>query len=95
MAILTIAIVITGVFVGRGGPADSGLTPLKHKRALKNWLSKLAHPLRKLFGKATEALHVFVGSVAGAILSFLGMSVEFIAEHTLALIVLAAEVIGV
>ena len=46
-------------------------------------------------GKAIEALSAIVGSVVGAILSFLGKAVGFVAEHTWALMVSVAGLIGV
>ena len=39
-------------------------------------------------------MHAIVGSVVGAILIFLGKSVLFVAEHTLALIALVAGLVG-
>ena len=50
--------------------------------------------LKRLAGKAIEALPAVVGSVAGAILSFLEKTVGFIAEHTWALIVFVAGLVG-
>ena len=38
---------------------------------MKKWLERLADALKRLAGKAVEALSTIVGSVAGAILSFL------------------------
>ena len=46
-------------------------------------------------GKAIEALPAIVGSVVGAILRFLGKAVGFVTEHTWALIVFVAGLIGV
>ena len=43
---------------------------------------------------AVEALLAIVGSVVGAILSFLEKVVGFVAEHTWALIVFAIGLIG-
>ena len=45
-------------------------------------------------GKVAEALPAIVGSVVGAILSFLRKAVRFAAEHTWALIVFVAGLIG-
>ena len=45
---------------------------------------------QKFAEKAVEALPAIVGRFAGAILSFLGKVVGFIAEHTWALIVICA-----
>ena len=50
--------------------------------------------LKDLQEKAAEALLAIVGSVVGAILSFLGKAVGFVAEHTWALIVFGAGLIG-
>ena len=49
---------------------------------------------QKTCGKVVEALPAIVGSVAGAILSFLGKAVGFDAEHTWSLIVFVAELVG-
>ena len=63
MTISTIALAITGVF-GGGGSA----CPLKNERTLKKWLNRLTDALKRLVGKAAEALPAIVGSVVGAIL---------------------------
>ena len=91
MIISTIALAITGVFGGgrRGG------SPPKDEGALKKWLDRLANALKRLAGKAVEALPAIVESVVGAILSLLGKTVGFMAEHIWALIVFAAGIIGV
>ena len=47
-----------------------------------------------LAGKAVEALPAIVGRFVGAILSFLGKAVGFVAEHTWTLIVFAAGLVG-
>ena len=44
---------------------------------------------KRLAGKAVEALPAIVGSIVGAILSFLGKAVGFVGEHTWGLIVFA------
>ena len=44
--------------------------------------------------KAVEALPAIVGSVVGAILSFLGKAVRFVAEHTWGLTVFVLGLIG-
>ena len=62
---------------------------------MKKWLDRLADALKRLPGKAAEVLPAIVGSIVGAILSFLGRAVGFVAEHTWALIVFAAGLIGV
>ena len=61
---------------------------------MKNWLDSLANALRRLARKAVEALPAIVGSVVGAILSFPGKAVGFVAEHTWALIAFIAGLIG-
>ena len=74
---------------GRGGslPKDEGI--------FKKWLDRLADALKRLAGKAIEALPAILGTVVGVILSFLRKAVGFVAEHTWTLIVLAAGLIGV
>ena len=79
MTIWTNVLAITGVF---GGVEGCSAAPPKCKEAFKNWLRRLADTPKRLAGKASEALLVIVGSVVGAILSFLGKTVEFVSEHT-------------
>ena len=74
---------------GGGGP------PAKDKGALKKWLDRLADAFKRLAVKAVEALRAIVGSIVGAILGFLVKAVGFIVEHTWALIVFIAGLIGV
>ena len=62
----TIVLAITGVFGSRAG---AGGTPPNDKGILKNWLDRLANALKRLAGKAAEALPANVESVVGAILS--------------------------
>ena len=69
MAISTIVLAIAGVSWGGGG--SEGGSPPKDKEALKKWLDRLAHALKRLAGKAVETLPAIVGSVVCAILSFL------------------------
>ena len=88
MTISTIVLAITGAFGGGGGtggslPKDEG------------WLGRLADALKRLAGKAVEALPAIVESVVDATLSFLGKAVGFVAEHTWALIVFVVGLIGV
>ena len=71
MSISTTLLAITGVFGGGGG----GPTP-KDEGILKKWLDRLADALKRVAGKAVEALPAIVGSVFGAILSFLGKAVR-------------------
>ena len=91
VTISTIVLAITGLF--RGG-METGGSPPKDKGVLKKWLDRLANTIKRLAGKAVEALPAIVGSVAGAILSFLGKAVGFDAEHTWSLIVFVAELVG-
>ena len=49
-------------------------------------MDRLADALKRLAGKAVQALPAIIGSAAGEILSFLGKAVGFIAEHTWALV---------
>ena len=92
MTISTIALAITGVF---GGGAGTGGSQPKDEAVLKKWLGRLSDALRRLAAKAIEVLPAIVRSVVGAILSFLGKAVEFVAEHTWTLIVFVVELIGV
>ena len=61
----------------------------------KKWLDRLADALKRLAGKAAEALPTIVRSIVGAILSFLGKVIGFVAEHTCTLILSIAGLIGV
>ena len=92
MTISTIVLAITGVF---GGSRGTGGSTTRGRGTLKKWLDRLADALKRLAGKAVEALRAIVGSVDGAILSFLGKTVGLVAEHTWALIVFVAGLIGV
>ena len=92
MTISTIALAITGVCGGGGG---GGGSPPKDEGDLNKWLNRLADPLKRLEGKVAKALSAIVESVFGAILSFLGKTVGFVAEHTWASIVSVAGLIGV
>ena len=67
---------------------------MKDEGVLKKCLDRLADALKRLAGKATEVLPAIVGSVVGAILSFLGKAVGFVAGHTLALTVFVARLVG-
>ena len=92
MTISTIVLAITSVFggdvEGTGGPSP------KEEGALKKWLDRLANALKRLAGRAVEALPAIVVSVAGAVLRFFGNTFGFEAEHTLALIVFVAGLVG-
>ena len=91
MTISTITLAITGVSGGSGGEGGSSS---KDKGTLKKRLDRLADALKRLARKAVEALSAIVGSVVGAILSFLGKNVGFVAENTWALIVFVVGLIG-
>ena len=84
MTISTIVLAITGVCGGGGGVGGS---PSKDEGVFEK-IDRLADTLKRLTGKAVEALPAIVGSVVGAILSFLGKTVGFFAEHTWALFLL-------
>ena len=58
-------------------------------------MDRLAHALKRLAGKAAEVLPAIVGNLVGAILSFFGKAVGFVAEHTWTLIVFVAGLIVV
>ena len=92
MTISTIVLAITDVFGGGGGGAG-GSSP-KDEGILKKWLDRLADVLKRLAREAVQGLPAFVGSVVGANLSFLGKVVEFVTEHTSALIVFVAGLVG-
>ena len=87
MTIATIVLAITGVFRGGG----TGGSPPKDK----GWLDRLADALKGLAGKSVEALTAIIESVLGAALSFLKNAVGFVVEHTWALFVFLAGLIGV
>ena len=55
--------------VGGGGGGGTEGYPAKDKGTLKKWLDRLADALKRLAGKAAEALPSIMGSVVGAILS--------------------------
>ena len=94
-ALLTgIATIVFSVMSDFGGDRGTGVSLPKDKRALKKWLERLADVLKRLAGKAVEALPAIVRSVVGAILSFLGKAVAFVAEHKWALIVFVAGLAG-
>ena len=61
---------------------------------MKKWLDRLADALKRLAGKAAEALPAIVESATGSALSFLGKAVKFVAEQTWAIIVFAAGFLG-
>ena len=92
MTISTIVLAIEGVFGGSSGGA--GVPTSQDKGTLKKWVDRLADALKRLSRKTAEALPAIVGSIVGAILSFLGKAVGFVAEHTCALIVFVAGLVG-
>ena len=61
---------------------------------MKKWLDRLADALKRLAGKGVEALPAIVRSVVAAILSFLGKTIGFVAEHAMAQIDFAAGLAG-
>ena len=91
MTISTIVLAITGVF---GGGEGTGGSPPKDKGILKKLLDWLANTLKRLAGKAVEALPAIARSVVGAISSFLGKAVGFVAKHTRTLIFFVAGLVG-
>ena len=89
MTISNIFLAITGVFGGGGG--ETGGSPPNKEGVLKKWSERLANKLKRLAGKAVEALPAIVGSVVGAILSFLVKTVGLVAKHTWVLIVILIQ----
>ena len=71
MTISTIIFAITGAFGGGGGVGGS---PPKDE----GWLGRLADALKRLTGKAVEALPTIMGRVVGAILSFLAKPLDLL-----------------
>ena len=61
----------------------------------EQWLDRLVNALKRLAGKAVEAVKAIVVSVVGAILSFLKKAIGFVAEHTWSLIVFVSGLVGV
>ena len=92
MTISMIVLAIVGVF-GGGGKGTGGSTP-EDEGVFKKCLDRLANALKRLAGKALEALPANVRSVVGAILSFLAKAVGFAVEHTWVLIVFVAGLVG-
>ena len=72
MTISTIVLAITGTFGGGGG------SPTKDEGVLNKWLNRLADALKKIAGKAVEALPAIVGSIVGVILSFLCKALDLL-----------------
>ena len=93
-ALLTgIATIVFSVMSDFGGDRGTGVSLPKDKRALKRWLERLADALKRLAGKAVEALPAIVESLVSTILSVLGKAVGFVAGHTWDLIVFAAGLV--
>ena len=92
MTISTIALVISGAF----GEIDRGTrgSPPNEEGVLKKWLDSLPNVLKRLAGKAAEALPAIAESVVGAILSFLGKAVGFAAEHAWDLFIFVEGLVG-
>ena len=88
--ITTIVLSVIGDFGGGG----IGGSLSKDVGALKEWLDRVADALERPAEKVVEELPAAVGSVFGAILSFLGNAVGFVAEHTWALIVFVAGLVS-
>ena len=92
MTISMIVLAVIGIF--GGGGRGTGGSPSKDEGVLRKWLERLADALKRLAGKTVEVLPAIVGSIVGAILSFLGKAVGFVDEHTWALTVLVARLVG-
>ena len=88
MTISIIVLAITGAF---GGGRGAGGSPPKDE----GWLDRLADGLKRLAGKAVQALPAIVGSVVGAILSSLDKTIGLVAERTWVLTVFVVGLIGV
>ena len=91
MTISTIVLAITAAF-GEGGGTE-GSTP-KDEGVFKKWLVRLGNTLKRRAGKAVEASPAIMGSIARAILSFLGKAVGFVAEHTWDLTIFVTGLVG-
>ena len=90
---MTIATIVLAITRGEGSGGAGG-PPSKDEGTLKKWLDRLPETLKRLAKKAGEALPAIIGSIVGAILSFLGKAVGFVAENTWALIVFVGGLIG-
>ena len=58
---------------------EEGISHQKNEGVFHKWLNRLRDALKTL---AVEALPTIVGKIVGAILSFLGEVIGFVAEHT-------------
>ena len=92
MIISTIVLAITDIF--GGGSGGAGVPPSKDEGVFKKWLDRLADALKRLAGKSVLVLTAIVGSALGAILSFLGKAIGFVAEDTWVLIVFVVGLIA-
>ena len=92
MTISTIALVISGAFGGIDGGTRG--SPPNEEGVFKKWLDSLPNVLKRLAGKAAEALPAIAESVVGAILSFLGKAVGFAAEHIWDLFIFVEGLVG-
>ena len=80
MILSTIVLAVTGGGSGGGSPPkDEG----EFRKWVKKQLNRLTNALKRLAGKAVAAFPGIIGSVVGAILSFLGKTVGFFAQHGL------------
>ena len=68
MTISTISLATVGAFGAENEEEEEEVLP-KDEETLNNWLNRLANALKRLAGKAVEALSAIVRSVVGAILS--------------------------
>ena len=75
-----------------GGGERTEVSPPKDGGSAEK-IDRLADALKRLAGKVTEVLPTVVGSIVGAILSFLRKAIGFVAEHTWALIVFVAGLV--
>ena len=71
----TIVFAIRGTF----GAGTTTTSPPNDEEVLKKWLNRLVRALKKLAGKSFESLPAIVRSIAGAVLTFLGRAVGFVA----------------
>ena len=69
MTISTISLATVGAFGAENEEEEEEEVLPKDEGTLNNWLNRLANALKRLAGKAVEALSAIVRSVVGAILS--------------------------
>ena len=69
MTISTISLATVGAFGAENEEEEEEEVLPKDEETLNNWLNRLANALKRLAGKAVEALSAIVRSVVGAILS--------------------------